>query len=726
MQQPVINVLRPRNNTSKELFEYCIRYVQENHLFGVAKNHQQWAGQLFRYEPKPFVREEYMSIVKREYKNYFSKSSPYSYSFLEDKIVRDFPSVLGLSDDDDDEEEESGLDFIDDVIKVLGKEIIEQRSPDNQEFFKGENLTRLQRHGTKYVCQVTLLLKEGEEPHIQEGLPFILKVYGKKINCEVIDFDFENGTLFFSSSNFVNPASYCTVLLDSTFVLVGLRDRLQTIKGNDIDEDLPFAKFIFDDTDELTKVAHHPVPLKYKAGLDASQEEAFDAAIDNDLTFIWGPPGTGKSYTLASIIYALYKLDAGRTAVCCLSNVAVDQLLGKLIDRIQEENEVIEPGNIYRAGRSRDSRILATDYLFPNDDRSDELRNQIKKCLDKLSVFKERKKDMNEEAIALKASCGELREALKNHTEFLVSKSKIVFSTISNFVLTANLCDSTFDNLIVDEASMLAMPSLIAIGSKIKKRIIFVGDFLQLSPIALVKDEILTDSVFDMAEIDMRHTTHPALHQLLNQRRSDAKIVDLINETFYQGKLLAKKSGDKEIIKARPFPNRVIAVNPVTDGAVRFTKGGTRQNRRFADAVIGLLDEIKADGKKDFSIGIITPYKGEVSLLKWAIHDKNYPESFAKRIKVGTIHTFQGSECDVVIFDMVDCPKMENGRNSRIGRLYAGEEGERLLNVAVSRARYKLVVIGDPKYIANIPGNTLTVKTRKVFRELSRHIVYPD
>ena len=722
MNQPYISVLRPSNNTSKALFEYSIRYVQEKNLFDTAYTHQQWANVLFGYEKTSSSRIDMMSKVKRDYFNYFSRSA--KYSFLEEKIIRDFPQVLGIQEDNDNEDEgEDSQEFIGDIIKVLGKEICEQRSPDNQESYKGDKLVKLRKNGTNYIYQVSLQLKEGDEPHINEGLPFILKVYGKRVYCEVIDFDFDNGNLFFSSNTFINPARYCTVLMDSSFVLEGLRQRLQTIRDNGIDDYLPFAKFIFEDTDKLAEVSHKPIPHKYKKGLDESQEEAFNAAFDNDITFIWGPPGTGKSNTLASIIYALYKLETGRTAVCCLSNVAVDQLLGKLIDRIDEEKEDVKPGNIYRAGRSSDRRILSTDYLFPNDDISVDLREQIKNKLDRLSVFKERKRDMTEEAIALKASCSELREKLKSHTEHLVSKSKIVFSTISNFVLTANLCDSEFDNLIVDEASMLSMPSLIALGNKIKKRLIFVGDFLQLSPIALVKDDLLTDSVFEMANININETAHPALHQLLNQRRSDEKIVNLINESFYQGRLIAKKAGDEKIIKSKPYPNRVIALDAVTDGAVKFTKGGTRQNRKFAEAAVKLLDEMKADGGNEFSIGIITPYKGEVSLLKWAIHEKDYPDKFTKRIKVGTIHTFQGSECDVIIFDMVDCAKLESGRECKnIGRLYAGEEGERLLNVAVSRARNKLIVIGDPIYMNNIPGNTLTYKTRRVFRELCRYV----
>ena len=78
------------------------------------------------------------------------------------------------------------------------------------------------------------------------------------------------------------------------------------------------------------------------------------------------------------------------------------------------------------------------------------------------------------------------------------------------------------------------------------------------------------------------------------------------------------------------------------------------------------------------------------------------------------------SECDIIIYDMVDCAKMENGKSSRIGKIYASTEGERLLNVAVSRARHKLIVVCDPEYLCNIPGNTITDKTRRVFDQLGR------
>ena len=72
---------------------------------------------------------------------------------------------------------------------------------------------------------------------------------------------------------------------------------------------------------------------------------------------------------------------------------------------------------------------------------------------------------------------------------------------------------------------------------------------------------------------------------------------------------------------------------------------------------------------------------------------------------------------------MVDCPVLESGKPLNIGKIYSGKGGERLLNVAVSRARHKLIVVCDPDYIKNIPGNTITNNSRSLFHKLSKYEV---
>ena len=707
---------RPTGNTAKDLFVFSVRQVIAKNLFAKSYIHIQWANILFGYEKSSVRRSEMMSNVKREFSIYFTHGN--KYSFNEDKIKRDFSFLFGIEEEDDDD---SSLGLVLDTIKAVNKEIAEQEDPQNIESFKGSDLTLLRKQGSAYVYHVLLTIDEGHEPHIHDGDPFILRVYSKEITCETVDFDYESGMLYFTSNKLLNPASYCIILLDSTFILKGLRQRLKDIAVKGIDEDLPFAKFIFDETKEIAEVEHKRIPESYKAGLDDSQRKAFDAAIDKDITFIWGPPGTGKSTTLAKIIYALYEVGEDRTAVCCLSNVALDQLLCKVLDNIDKKNQVIEPGNIFRAGRTLDQRVISTDYLFPKDHTTQELREKIEHNMERISLLKERKREKEEESILLKAENKELREKLKVHTEYLVKQSRLVFSTISNFTLNDTLYDSQFDNLIIDEASMMAMPSLLTLGHKIRKRLILVGDFQQLSPIAIVKDYLLNDNVFKMGSIDIRHTDHPALCQLLHQRRSDKKIVDLINGTFYKGNLIPAAKGNMDIVNKEPYAGKIIALKDVRHSNVNFTKGGTRQNKAFAESVMDILDIYYQDKQAKFTIGVITPYKGQVSLLRALKYGRNYSSDFEERLKIGTIHTFQGSECDVIIFDMVDCPESNNGKPLKIGNLYKGEEGERLLNVALSRAKYKLIIVCDRDYIVNIPGGRITDNTQSLFNKLGRY-----
>ena len=709
---------KPSSLSVKGLFAYAVKKAKEKNLFNESMLHNQWANILFGFEKNSLLRIEYMSRVKTEYAIYFTRDL--KYSFIKGKIKRDFPYLSGEKVEDT-STEYTEEDLLNDVIKVLNKEIIEQRDPQNIESFKGTDLSLVKRKEKSYVYQVKLQLHEGQEPHFHEGIPFILKVFSKELTCEAVDFDYESGQLYFTTYQSLNSASYCTIILDSSFILDSLKQRIIEINQTGFNEDYPFSKFVYDDTGDIKAVIHEKISTSITEKLDRSQRLAFHAALNNDLTFIWGPPGTGKSFTLASIIYALYLLGEDRTAICCLSNVAIDQLLCKVLDIIDGKKLIIEPGNIYRAGRTTDARIISTDYLFPNDNTTRELRIKIKENFEKIQHLKEIGKALSEESILLKAENKDLREQLKEHTDFLVRSSKLVFSTISNFILNDNLYGSKFENLIIDEASMLSMPSLLALGNRISKRLILVGDFQQLSPIAMVRDDILVNSVFEMAEINIKNTTHPALHQLLTQRRSNTKIVDLINNTFYQGKLIPTAMPNKAIVSSSPFPNRVIALKKVTDGAVRFTRGGTRQNKVFAEKVIELLDEYYEDKNAKFSIGVITPYKGQVSLIRGLKYERHYSNEFEERVKIGTVHTFQGSECDVIIFDMVDCHVLESGKKLQIGKIFKGEEGERLMNVAVSRAKHKLIVVCDPTYISSLPGGAILGNTQKIFLKLCRY-----
>lgn len=699
----------PTNKDPLALFEYSVRRVITLGMMGETNTHQAWATLIFNYEKKSYVRGELMSIVKREYSKYFNEEL--QYMFLEDKIKANFPYLFGIEDN---------LGLFDRMIQALDAECTEQKDPRNRKMYRVSSCDTISSQDGQYVYKAQLVVEEGDDPHFSEGMPFDFRTPDTIYNCEVVEFDYANALLFFSTSRAIYSTYDARVVSDATMNTIALMKLLQEISLQKIEERLPLHKFLNGTTRNLAIVPHEQYP-SYLDGIlskDESQFEAFKAALDKDITFIWGPPGTGKSYTLSAIIMALHQMKGERTAVCCLSNVAVDQLVNKVVDIIKVHEPDMARGEFYRAGRTQDEKLLATDFLFPDDSIAKGLRTRIKLFTNKIDKFKKHNLQYSDEAIKIKAKLKDAREELKKHTDYLISQVKVVFSTISNFVINPRLKDGLFDNLIVDEASMLAQPQLIAIARKVTKRIILVGDFQQLAPITVAGVPILRNSVFKLCGIDINHTDHPALHQLLNQRRSNPKLVDLINHSFYADRLNAENGKYHSIVARAPYSGSVIGMKSVTDGAVRFTKGGTRQNTANAEAVMNLIDLYSQQEDETFSIGIITPYTGQVSLLKARFIDRAYDVDFQERVKIGTVHTFQGSECDVIIFDMVDCSKFEKGSKTYFGRIYAGEQGEQLLNVAVSRAKHKLIVVCDPEYISLCPGGTISDKTRSIFNNL--------
>ena len=224
MHQYYIQENRPASNSAKDLFVFCVKKVIDKGLFSQSKMHNQWAAVLFGYEKNSTTRTDLMSKVKREYFTYFTHTM--RYSFDEAKIRRDFPYLFGTEEDEEDSDYTTDC-LIRDTIKALDKEIVEQHDPKNLESFKGSDLAFIRQQGKSYIYQVRLTMNDGQEPNIHESIPFILKVYDKDVTCEAVDFDFITGVLFFTTNRYIHSASFCRILLDSTFIL----DRLKLFQA---------------------------------------------------------------------------------------------------------------------------------------------------------------------------------------------------------------------------------------------------------------------------------------------------------------------------------------------------------------------------------------------------------------------------------------------------------------------------------------------------------------
>ena len=703
-------IIPPQSNDSLALFEYCVRKVTSLHMMNETRTHNAWATLIFDYEKDANVRSYLMSKVKHDYNYYFSDDL--KYKFLEEIIKTNFPSFYGLK---------RGQDLYENMLSALEAECTAQKDPRAQKRYKVALCNEITHQDGQYVYKAQLEVEEGDDPHFTEGVSFMFKTKVTLYSCEVVEYDYANAMLFFSCARKIYMTQDSRIITDATMNIVALKTLLEEISKSKIKEGTPLYKFLNGTTSKLSSIKHSPYPsyINYYLSNDESQYKAFKAALDKDITFIWGPPGTGKSFTLATVIMALHSMRDERTAVCCLSNVAVDQLVNKVVEIIKEQEPLMPRGEFYRAGRSEDANINNTDLLFPDDEQSSKLRTMIKLYNGKIEKYRKSNEQYSDIAIEIKAKLKDSREELKEHTDYLINRVKVVFSTIANFVINTRLKDGHFDNLIVDEASMLALPQLVSLARNVTKRIILVGDFQQLAPITIAGVPMLKNNVFKLCGIDINHTNHPALCPLLNQRRSNPKLVEIINSSFYAGNLRAENKEHTPIVARPPYSDCVVGMYCVSDGKVKFTRGGTRQNVANSEAVMELLDQYSKDERERFSIGVITPYRGQVAMLKALFKEKKYDIDFQDRVKIGTVHTFQGSECDVIIFDMVDCSKFDKGsKQPYFGRLYEGEQGEQLLNVAISRARHKLIVVCDPDFLAKCPGGKISDKSITIFNKL--------
>ncbi len=328
----------PRNSEPLTLFEYSVQRVISLGLMNEKNTHQVWANHIFKYENKAFVRSELMSIVKREYPQYFDENL--QYMFLEEKIKASFPHLFGIKEKHD---------LIERILQALDAECTYQRLPRNQKTYRVISCDHISVQDNKNIYKAQLKVEEGDDPHFDEGISFEFRTDIAKFTCEVIEFDYANAILFFNSPNNIYITLNSRVVSDATMNTIALIKLLKEISILNIDKKIPLYKFINGSTRNLSNIKHSDYPsyLDKYISEDKSQFKAFKAALDKDITFIWGPPGTGKSYTLSAIIMALHKMKDERTAVCCLSNVAVDQLVSKVVEIIETEEPNMPKGEFY-------------------------------------------------------------------------------------------------------------------------------------------------------------------------------------------------------------------------------------------------------------------------------------------------------------------------------------------------------------------------------------------
>ena len=457
--------------------------------------------------------------------------------------------------------------------------------------------------------------------------------------------------------------------------------------------------------------------------LNPSQQAAVSKILAaNDVAIVHGPPGTGKTTTLVQAIKALARRDGERVLVVAPSNTAVDLLSEKLAD---EGLNVLRVGNPARVSE----RLLSLTL----DSRMAEHSSikEIKKLKKKASEFKDMahkyKRNFGKaEREQRKALFDEARNVLKEVERMeqyilddVLAKAQIVTATLvgANHYTVRNL---RYRTVVIDEAGQALEPACWIPILK-AERVVLAGDHCQLPP--TVKSEeaargLATNGGLGTTLLEKNVALHPEAVTLLEEQyRMHATIMGYSSGVFYDSRLKAHPSvaahslfeGDGPLAFIDTAgcgfdekPEGAGLTNP--EEAAFLIKHATQlvnelSNRHENEA--GQAGSVQAGATPtgsvpaEFpSIAIISPYRNQVHLLQELLQHSAVLRRYAHKISVNTIDSFQGQERDIVYIGMT-----RSNADSKIGFL----SDIRRMNVAMTRARKKLVVIGDSGTLSRLP-----------------------
>ena len=432
--------------------------------------------------------------------------------------------------------------------------------------------------------------------------------------------------------------------------------------------------------------------------LKKGQGMAIQLSNNRPITFIWGPPGTGKTETLAEI--AQKHIGMGRKVLMLsYSNVSVDGAIW----RVFRKDENPQPGRYIRYGYPRDKELLDHEYLTSYNLCILNHRDLIKKRED-LIIRRKTLKRTDPEYIEVGQKLKRIREKLIEEEKRSVSGASFVATTVSKAIVDKTIYSSMFDTVIFDEASMAYIPQIVFAASLAKRHFVCMGDFSQLPPIvqsdpnsALNVDIFKYCGIVDAVNSGCAHNW---LCMLDVQYRMHPNIADFVSNKMYHN-LLKSAEGmahkRKDVVAGEPFAGNPMSLVDLSGmmSVCSKTSDGSRIN--LLSAIISMQLAIKAAQVGD--VAVITPYNAQSRLLHAMARDAQGAVPEMKKIACATVHQFQGSERDTVIFDAVDCYRMPYP--GTLLTSMTNDYANRLYNVALTRARGKIITVANVSYMNN-------------------------
>ena len=496
-------------------------------------------------------------------------------------------------------------------------------------------------------------------------------------------------------------------------------------------------------------------PPKFDLLRNEAQIQVIEKALTNNILYVWGPPGTGKTATLGFVIANLIA-KGKRVLFVSNTNRAVDVGLLSVMDALYEIQPDFSLQETTRFGEAWLDDDRLEDVLFENQ-VTKKLENKKADAIE-LSTLLDQYKSFQEQVDNLMTGGEDVPQALDMQCQLLgdkldrlggvdeveekiekllaineryeLKKKQLVATTMAKVCTSELFFNLSYDAVVVDEASMAGLPYLMLMAAKSKNHLIVAGDPMQLPPISITKDfesqQFLEQDVFtyvsgaDSTEKLFKwHDNHPEFTCFFDtQYRLKSDLAGVISSVFYDGRL---KTGNMDKKKTKSSSSVALLDSSKYGPSIEQEKSergfkpiNLVHNRLIEESVKKLKMKHQTS-----EIGIIVPFRSCVYQVRNHLREKGY-----KGIEVGTIHTFQGREKEVIIFDTVMSGEVQYGQHRHYSvrpfdETKNGMSVPRLLNVAFSRSKELLVVIADMNHIEQVYGRKFLGKLLGAVKEIS-------
>lgn len=437
---------------------------------------------------------------------------------------------------------------------------------------------------------------------------------------------------------------------------------------------------IFHGTQPASTFSFHPLRFPW---LNATQEEAVNKVLHaKDVAIVHGPPGTGKTTTLVEAVYETLHRE-NQVLVCAQSNMAVDWISEKLVDR---GVSVLRIGNPSRVN----DKMLSFTYERRFESHPDYPQLwSIRKAIREL--YARSRKGAEREAVrqkinSLKDRATELEIRIN---ESLFSEARVIACTL---VGSANrlLTGQKFGTLFIDEAAQ-ALEAACWIPIRKADRVILAGDHCQLPPTVKAPEALRAGLGHTLMQTIVKNKPETVSLLKLQYRMND-EIMRFSSEWFYGGMLQSAPEVKYRSILDFDTPIEWINTEGLDCNEEFIGENYGRINKSEAELSIEQLKGyITKIGRERFlderiDVGMISPYKAQVQYLRRLVRNDAFFKPYRQAITINTVDGFQGQERDVILISLVRAN--EEGQIGFLNDL-------RRMNVAITRARMKLIILGD-------------------------------